>query len=504
MSSRQPPASAIRDARTLLRALSSSLQTYGLYPAGHPSRQEGIREATGAARRLVDAKDERPVLFVARRSLYLGSALLARESLTLAGLVDALTAAKIEALELLPEVGEGDLDTLVMILSGEKRSDTPMNGILANRVRPDVEERDPRERYMTSLLGSYAFGLEHLRQSADAVAADRPVDLDGSMRVVEQLADGIIEDPMQALLVTTVKSFDEYTYYHMINVCMLSLALGYAVGLAREQLLLLGLGALLHDLGKVKVPQEVLRHPGQLDEEQWRLIQRHPVDGAGLVFVTSGDLFHPAASIVLEHHSAFDLHGYPNLSGRAHPSVPARLASVADVFDAVTTNRSYRQAEDRTQAMEVIQTASGSGFDPDVVSVFSRLLGAVPVGSLVTLSSGAVGLVVRSNEREASRPIVRLVLDTERHATEPELIDLSQRAADGSFLGRIESTHEAGELGLDMTEVLRGVKADPAVMTDEGAEPGLVHEPGPGETHPPGYVDTHRESGEQGPDSPRP
>lgn len=497
MTGGQPEHSALNDARTLLRSLSSSLQTYGLYPPGHPSRREGIREATAAARRLVDALEERPVLFVSRRSLYLGQTLMARESLTLGGLVDALTAARIEALELLPGIEEEDLDTLALILISEKPADTPMKGILANRVRADVEGRDPRERQISDLLGTYAFGLEHLRHTADAVRRDRPVDLGTSARVVEQLADRIAEDPMQALLVTTVKSFDEYTYYHMVNVCMLSIALGYAIGLSREQLLLLGLGALLHDLGKVKVPQDVLQHPGDLDEEQWRLVQRHPVDGAGLVLVTSGQLLHPAASIMLEHHSAFDLSGYPELTGRPRPSLPARLVAVADVFDAVTTNRSYRRAEDRRQAMEVIRAASGSGYDPNVVSVFTRLLGMVPVGSLVTLSTGAVGLVVRGNEGEVSRPVVRLVLDAEGHACEPEEIDLSQRGPDGSFLHRIESAHDAGELGLDMVAVLRGVRTDAVVLSaeSEGPQPGLVHEPGHGEDPPSGYVDTHREHG---------
>ena len=499
MSSRQPSASAVQDARTLVRALSSCLQTYGLYPAGHPSRQEGVREATGAAKRLVEAFEERPVLFVSRRSLYLGSILLARESLTLAGLVDALIGAGIEALELLPNVEEQDLDTVVLILRGDERPDTPMTGILANRVRADVGTGEQRERSMTDLLGTYAFGLEHLRQTADAVAADQRVDLEGSLQVVEQLTDSITEDPIQALLATTVKSFDEYTYYHMVNVCMLSIALGYAVGLSREQLLLLGLGGLLHDVGKVKVPQDVLQHAGDLNEEQWRLIQRHPVDGAGLIFVTSGELFHPAASIVLEHHSGFDLHGYPGLSGRPHPSVPARLASVADVFDAVTTNRSYRQAEDRMRALDILQSASGSGFDPNMVSVFTKLLGRVPVGSLVTLSTGAVGLVVRSSEHEPSRPVVQLVLDAERHAVEPEEIDLSARGPGGSFLIDIEGTHEAGDLGLDMAEVLRGVRPDSAAFGGENAEPGLVHEPGPGESPPPGYIDTHGTDGEHRP-----
>jgi HD-GYP domain-containing protein (c-di-GMP phosphodiesterase class II) len=499
VSNGQPSASALNDARALVRALSSSLQTYGLYPPGHPSRREGVQDAVEAARRLVAAADEPPVLFLSRRSLYLGPTLMARESLVMNALIDAFTAAGIEALELLPNVGEQDIDALVLILVGDRAPDAAIDGILVNRIRPEVGDGTARDRHMSELIGTYGLGLEHLRHSGEAVAHGQAVDLNTSLRVVEQLADRIQEDPTQALLATTVKSFDEYTYYHMVNVCILSLALGHAVGLEREQMLLLGLGALLHDLGKVKVPKEVLLQPGELNEEQWRLIQRHPVDGAGLIFVTSGDLFHPAASIVLEHHSAFDLGGYPSLSGRPHPSLPARLVAVADVFDAVTTKRSYREAEDRQKAMTIINSGSGKGFDPNVVSVLSRLLGAVPVGSLVKLSTGFVALVVRSNEQDLSHPVVRLVLNAEGHVCEPEEIDLSERASNGSLVHRIESIHESSEFGLDMTEVLQGAGAEPADEEPSGEEPGLVHEPGPSEVPPAGYVDTHNEDHEDEP-----
>lgn len=95
-----------------------------------------------------------------------------------------------------------------------------------------------------------------------------------------------------------------YTYFYMVNVCLLSVALGQLVGLRREQVMVLGLGGLLQDIGKVFVPQEILSGAGRLDEEQWRLIQRHPVDGAAMLLATGDGLFHPAASILLEHHAA--------------------------------------------------------------------------------------------------------------------------------------------------------------------------------------------------------
>src|SRR5207249_8050671 len=121
--------------------------------------------------------------------------------------------------------------------------------------------------------------------------------------VVQELSDQIVRDPTQALMLATVRSHDEYTYYHMLNVCLLSIALGYAVGLDQDQILALGLGALLHDVGKVNVPVDVLQHVGALSPEQWRMIQRHPVEGAGIIFSTGENLEQLTAAIVLAHHA---------------------------------------------------------------------------------------------------------------------------------------------------------------------------------------------------------
>jgi HD-GYP domain-containing protein (c-di-GMP phosphodiesterase class II) len=342
---------------------------------------------------------------------------------------------------------------------------------------------------MSELLQSYAAGLELLRQTAARLLAGRPADLDATVRLTEHLAELISEDPAQALLLTTVKSYDEYTYHHMVNVCILSLALAGAIGLSHEQSIALGIGGLLHDVGKVKVPREVLQHDGLLDEEQWRLIQRHPVDGAGLVAVSTRDPLHPAMSIVLEHHAAFDGSGYPSLSGRRLASLPARIVSVADCFDAITSKRSYRKPEERRQALAILQTGAGRSFDPRVVRTFVRLVGLFPVGSLVQLATGEVGVVVRNHERALGRPTIRLVLDAQANAAEATEIDLSEKTPDGAFRWSVVRTIDPVEMGIDMLSLLASGQLDVPIPPDEG--PGLVHEPSPGETPPPGYVDTH-------------
>jgi len=477
----------ILKAREFLRTLSAARQVYALYPREHPKRMETTADLTGQIGELCGARGRPVVLFVSEGNFYMGATLLAWESLTLSRLAQSMTDAGVRSLEFRTGVTQADADALLRLVMGERAAESELAWIGVNRATPVAPDADVSG--MSELLQSYAAGLELLRQTAARLLAGRPADLDATVRLTEHLAELISEDPAQALLLTTVKSYDEYTYHHMVNVCILSLALARAIGLSHEQSIALGIGGLLHDVGKVKVPREVLQHDGLLNEEQWRLIQRHPVDGAGLVAITTRDPLHPALSIVLEHHAAFDGSGYPSLSGRRVPSLPSRIVSVADCFDAITSKRSYRKPEERRQALAILQAGAGRAFDPRVVRTFVRLVGLFPVGSLVQLSTGEVGVVVRNHERALGRPTVRLVLDVEGSAAETTEIDLSEKMRDGAFRWSVVRTIDPVEMGIDMLSLLASGRLDVPTPADEG--PGLVHEPAPGETPPPGYVDTH-------------
>ena len=481
------PEFEIVKAREFLRTLSAARQVYALYPNEHPKRMETAADLTGQIGELCDTRGRAVVLFISDGNFYMGATLLAWESLTLSRLAQSMTDAGVRSLEFRPGVTRADADALLRLLMGEKAAESELAWIGVNRATPVVPDADVSG--MSELLQSYAAGLELLRQTAARLLAGRPADLDATVRLTEHLAELISEDPAQALLLTTVKSYDEYTYHHMVNVCILSLALARAIGLSHEQSIALGIGGLLHDVGKVKVPREVLQYDGLLDEEQWRLIQRHPVDGAGLVAVTTRDPLHPAVSIVLEHHAAFDGSGYPSLSSGRVPSLPSRIVSVADCFDAITSKRSYRKPEERRQALSILQAGAGRAFDPRVVRTFVRLVGLFPVGSLVQLSSGEVGVVVRNHERALGRPTIRLVLDAGGNATETAEIDLSEKVREGAFRWSVVRTIDPVEMGIDMLSLLASGRLDVPMPADEG--PGLVHEPAPGETPPPGYVDTH-------------
>lgn len=472
-------------AGTLVRALASARQSAGLYPLGHPERLGHGEQLAVAAGQLLDATPaSHPTLFVDRGSFYLGTLLLPRESLAFGRLAEELTAAGIESLTIAGEVAAGDVDRLVEIVVGATALRSELGGLRLNAVRPATRGEEPWEERLRELRQAYAGGVSVLREAARQALAEEPVDLAAATAVVDRLYDEVEHDPGYGLLLSAVKSYDEYTYFHMVNVCLLSVALGQAIGLRRDQVLVLGLGGLLHDIGKVFVPAEILRGTGRLDEEQWRLVQRHPVDGAAMLLATGTGLYHPATSILLEHHAAYDRSGYPALHEH-HPSAPSRLVAVADCFDAVTSKRSYREALDRHRALELLASAAGHGLDPDAVAAFRALLGTFPVGSLVRLSSGEVGVVVRQDEAYLDRPTVLVLFDATDTPTEVAERELASEAPAGpTVVSRVDPDH----YGVDLARfVVSGRLQEP-----EDVEPGgLVHEPSPGEPVPEGYVDTH-------------
>jgi HD-GYP domain-containing protein (c-di-GMP phosphodiesterase class II) len=472
----------------LVRALASAHQASGLYPPGHPERLAHARQVVAVATELHHTQPTELTLFTSRGGFYLGTVLLPRESLALGPFAQEVEAAGISALTFGEGLAAEDVDALLEVLRGAAPLTERLGSLRLNAVRPAIRADEPWQAKLAELRRVYAAGITALRTASDKTLAGETVDLHATQSVVEQLYDQVLDDPGYGLLLSAVKSYDEYTYFHMVNVCLLSVALGQAIGLRRDQVLVLGLGGLLHDIGKVFVPAEVLNSTGRLGEEEWRLVQRHPVDGAGMLLSTGAGLVHPATSVLLEHHASFDGGGYPRLHHHA-PSVPSRLVAVADCFDAVTSKRSYRQPMTRGEALALLRSSSGTGFDPHAVSGFQLLLGRYPIGSLVELSSGEQAVVVRQHERLVDRPTVLVVFDATGTPTEVEERDLSAELRSPWVVRQLDPE----QVGVDLPRFVASGQLHTLPRDDDPDEPtrGLVHEPSPGEPVPEGYVDTH-------------
>jgi len=303
------------------------------------------------------------------------------------------------------------------------------------------------------------------------VRLGRSIDSGSAKVVVTEMAESIMRNPNALTWFTLLKKKDEYTSIHSMNVCILAIAFGRYLGLSLNKLIELGVGALLHDIGKLKIPEELLRKTEKLSEAEFELMRSHTTRGKEILERTPG-LPTSAADIAYSHHERNDGHGYPLGRNAEALSLFSKMVAIVDVYDAITSNRAYHDAISPHSALRDMYEWRESDFDGDLVEGFIQCLGIYPVGTLVELSSGEVGIVVEVNPLWHLRPKVLLVLDPDkkRRAT-PTPVDLARLVADDR--GRpleIKTVLEPASYGIDLWEYINKGPLPPADAT-AGAAP---------------------------------
>jgi HD-GYP domain-containing protein (c-di-GMP phosphodiesterase class II) len=237
-------------------------------------------------------------------------------------------------------------------------------------------------------------------------------------RAVQMVVDQVLNNEISMVGLTTIRDYDEYTFTHSVNVCIFSVALGKKLGFSKIQLCDLGMAALLHDVGKARVPADVLNKPGKLDEHEWKLIQAHPWYGALTLFAMRGYEEIPYRSILVahEHHMKMDLTGYPKVVRPRTLGIFSRIVSVADGFDAATTRRVYQTVPiEPDQVLREMWENPNRGLDRVLVKALINLIGVYPVGTCVILDTFEVAVVAAPNPdgEQLKRPLVRIAVDAD-------------------------------------------------------------------------------------------
>ncbi|MGE0702721.1 MAG: HD-GYP domain-containing protein [Vicinamibacterales bacterium] len=207
-----------------------------------------------------------------------------------------------------------------------------------------------------------------------------------------------------------MRQHDEYTFTHMVNVSILTMSQARSLGIDGPLLREFGLAALMHDIGKVRTPLEILNKPEKLTTEEFAVLRRHPVDGAGMLRATP-DIPALAPIVAFEHHLRLDGTGYPNGVSRPTLNLGTMLCSIADVYDAMRSQRAYQQAFPSDRILQVLECNDGSQFDQHLVRRFAQLIGIYPAGSVVRLDTGELAVVVTVHAPDPDRPHVKIVAD---------------------------------------------------------------------------------------------
>jgi len=292
-----------------------------------------------------------------------------------------------------------------------------------------------------------------VEQVMKKVRDEKKLDVERAKHVVSNMTESILRNPNAFLWMRMLKDRDSYTYAHCMDSSALAIAFGRYMGLSRAELEDLGIGALLADVGKTQVPQELLNKPGKLTDEEFQLVKKHVEHSVRIMQKVPG-LSKTSIAIAATHHERFDGSGYPRgLKGREIP-VLGRMAAIVDCYDAITSDRPYRRPLSAHEAVRRLYDWRGSAFQSELVEQFIQTLGTYPTGSIVELSTGQVGIVVSQNRLRRLRPKVMLVLNQrkERHKFAP-MIDLlnEEHDANGDSL-EIVKVLDPGSHGIEPKE----------------------------------------------------
>ncbi|MCE2948325.1 MAG: HD-GYP domain-containing protein [Betaproteobacteria bacterium] len=264
----------------------------------------------------------------------------------------------------------------------------------------------------------------------------KAIDAEGALQLVDEINGSIERNPGALVSLARLKTVDDYTYMHSVADCGVMISLGRQLGLDAPKLREAGLAGLLHDMGKALVPMHVLNKPGKLTDAEFDVMKKHPELGHGLLLKagTAGEM---ALDVCLHHHERIDGTGYPHRLDGRRISLYAKMGAVCDVYDAITSNRPYKAGWNPAESIRRMAEWAPGHFDERVFHAFVKSVGIYPVGSLVRMASGRLGVVIEQNEAALTTPKVKLFFSTRADMRiPPEVIDLSHKGESDRIASR--------------------------------------------------------------------
>lgn len=274
-----------------------------------------------------------------------------------------------------------------------------------------------------------------------------------ALPVANEIYLSVIRNPGALISLTRLKTADNYTYMHSVAVCGLMIALGRQMGLEESLVKSLGMAGLLHDVGKMAIPEEILNKPGSLTDDEFGIIKSHPVQGWEML-KESPEVDKITLDVCLHHHEKVDGSGYPEKLSADRISLYSKMGAVCDVYDAITSNRSYKQGWAPADSIRKMASWKDGHFDEEIFDHFVRMIGIYPVGTLVKINNGRLAVVLDQGEN-LLKPRVKVIYSiTDRAFIEPGIVDLEKGE------GVIEDIMDPTEFGIDVNKVTGVVISD--------------------------------------------
>jgi len=321
----------------------------------------------------------------------------------------------------------------------------------------EIASSDEQKRQAKKI---YFHSIHLVREMAEGVKNQKMVNIRKAKHLMENTVNSIMQDESTMLSLANIKNYDEYTFNHSVNVAIYAIALGQRIGIPKKLLSHLGMAGIFHDIGKIKIPVEILNKPEKLTPEDWAVIRRHPVFGAETIMRIKewGELSARMIYGAFDHHLKFDLSGYPKLSRRRNLSLFGKIITLADFYDSLARPRVYRKFPYVSEKiLGFMLEHAGKDFDPVLVKVFINMVGVIPLGTLVLLNTQELGIVIKTQEDPdlGDRPVVCLLSYSDGEYRKGKEVNLKEIDADtGAFRRTIVKTLDPNEYNLNIAEFL--------------------------------------------------
>jgi HD-GYP domain-containing protein (c-di-GMP phosphodiesterase class II) len=329
--------------------------------------------------------------------------------------------------------------------------DTPYSkGWLDRRTPPDKLSSFEEEIEHAGYVHQQTSNL--VRSFMEDITLGKTINSEIAKKAVANCVDSILNAPDALLWMTQLKNRDLYTSQHSMNVCILAIALGRHINLSIKELNNVGLCGMMHDMGKMSVPLEILNKPGKLEPDELKIMQNHPELGWKLL-MSSNDMYGGAIDVAYSHHERLDGTGYPRKLSAEKITPYTRIVAIVDMYDAITSDRIYQNGRTHLDAIDIMTKMCGTHLDPGLTYKFIECLGIYPPGCIVEMSNGEIAIVVEANQKKRLKPKIILLLDEDKKARPERMVDLSKIDLDASGQEyRIVKIVRADEYDIDLNK----------------------------------------------------
>lgn len=401
-------------AEELLRRFAAAMRAVQLYAPGHPLVGRSI-QALSEALGMAHAGAPSIAIGIVGDDLVVGDIPVPRAGESMGKLMGQLQNAGIERIVIDRGVQPAELSQLVQTLGSSDAKEATkalarLTHIRVGRLQVDQKVEAPSGD-IADYRRLYNDAVSVAENLWDSAKTEGMPDADAGRGIVDSLAHEVSHNRTALLALTALKSYDSYTFTHMVNVSILTMGQARGLGIDGSLLREIGLAALMHDIGKVRTPSDILNKTEKLTDQEFDILRRHTVHGAEILRRTP-EMPTLAPIVAFEHHLRLDGTGYPAGVSRPSLNLGTMLCGIADVYDAMRSQRVYQEAFPTDRILAVLQRNDGKQFDQNLIRRFAQLVGIYPVGNLVRLNSGEIAVVLKTYAPDPYRPRVRVLIDS--------------------------------------------------------------------------------------------